>query len=89
LWSIGKLANGLRANTWYNGSQPYGMAGFLNDFSSRMVGYATLRQLRVKNGNLREIFFIILCLSEIEIFIQFFCIYKIRVKFMKSFKIKI
>jgi hypothetical protein len=67
LWSIGKLANGLRAKTWYNGSQPYGMAGFLNDFTSRMVGYATLRQLRVKNGNLREIFFIILCLSEIEI----------------------
>ena len=49
-WSIDKLSLGLRANTWYNGSQPYGLAGFLNDFSSRMVGFATLRQLRVKNG---------------------------------------
>jgi hypothetical protein len=46
-----KLSPGLRANEWYNGEQPYGLAGFLGDFSSRMVGYATLRQLRVKNGN--------------------------------------
>ncbi len=50
IWAIEKLANGLRANEWYNLQQPYGLAGFLNDFSSRMVGYATLRQLRVKNG---------------------------------------
>ena len=49
-WSMNKLATGLRANTWYNDEQPYGLAGFLNDFSSRMIGYATLRQLRVKNG---------------------------------------
>ena len=46
-----KLSPGLRANEWYNGEQPYGLAGFIGDFTSRMVGYATLRQLRVKNGN--------------------------------------
>ena len=50
-WSINKLSIGLRANEWYNNGQPYGLAGFMNDFSSRMVGYATLRQLRVKNSN--------------------------------------
>ncbi len=60
LWAIGKLSNGLRANTWYNSQQPYGMAGFLNDFSSRIVGYATLRQLRVKNGKLRRIYYLFL-----------------------------
>jgi len=49
-WAIHRLAEGLRANTWYNKEQPYGLAGFINDFSSRMIGYATLRQLRVKNG---------------------------------------
>ena len=49
-WSISKLAVGLRANNWYNDGQPYGLAGFINDFSSRVVGYATFRQLRVKNG---------------------------------------
>jgi len=50
-WSINILAVGLRANEWYNKGQPYGLAGFINDFSSRMIGYASLRQLRVKNGN--------------------------------------
>ena len=49
-WATDKLSPGLRANTWYDGLQPYGLAGYLNDFSSRMVGFATLRQLRVKNG---------------------------------------
>jgi len=49
-WSQTKLASGLRASIWYNSIQPYGLAGYINDFSSRMVGYATLRQLRVKNG---------------------------------------
>ena len=49
-WAKDKLSPGLRANTWYNNSQPYGLAGYLNDFSSRMVGYATLRQLRVQNS---------------------------------------
>ena len=49
-WTQTKLSVGLRANIWYNDGQPYGLAGYINDFSSRMVGYATLRQLRVKNG---------------------------------------
>ena len=44
------MAVGLRAGVWYNSSQPYGLAGFLNDYSSRMIGYATLRQVRVKDG---------------------------------------
>ena len=44
------MAVGLRAGVWYNSSQPYGLAGFLNDYSSRMIGYATLRQIRVNNG---------------------------------------
>ena len=44
------MAVGLRANLWYNNGQPYGLAGFINDFSSRIIGYATFRQLRVKNG---------------------------------------
>ena len=49
-WSKNVLAPNLRAGVWYNGSQPYGMAGFLNDYTSRMIGYATMRQLRVKKG---------------------------------------
>ena len=49
-WAIDKLSPGLRANTWYNKLQPYGLAGYLNDFSSRMVGFATIRQLRIQNS---------------------------------------
>jgi hypothetical protein len=54
-WSINKLCMGLRASKWYNQVQPYGLAGFLNDFSSRMIGYATLRQLRVKNSKFKKL----------------------------------
>ena len=57
-WSQYKLASSLRASIWYNEQEPYGLAGFLNDFSSRMVGFATLRQLRVKNSKCT--FFLIL-----------------------------
>lgn len=49
-WLINTVAVGLRANTWYNGQQPYGLAGYVNDFASRMVGYALLRQVRVGNN---------------------------------------
>ena len=51
-WCITKLSIGLRADSWYNHDQPYGMAGFLNDFASRIIGFATLRQLRVKNSKI-------------------------------------
>ena len=44
------MAPGLRAEVWYNDQQPYGLAGYINDASSRMIGYATLRQMRVTSG---------------------------------------
>ncbi len=48
----------MRASKWYDQKQiqPYGLAGFMNDYSSRMVGYATLRKLRFKNGKLKTCF---------------------------------
>ena len=49
-WARQRLSIGLRAQPWYNGNQPYNLAGFLNDYSSRMIGYGILRQLRVKEG---------------------------------------
>ena len=54
-WTIKKLSKGLRANNWYNNGQPYGLAGYINDFASRMVGYAALRQLRVRNSKINFI----------------------------------
>lgn len=50
-WLMNTAAPGLRANTWYNGQQPYGLAGYTNDVSSRMIGYALLRQVRVRPGS--------------------------------------
>ena len=49
-WARDVLAPGLRAQPWYNGSQPIGLAGFINDKNSRMIGYAVMRQVRMKNG---------------------------------------
>lgn len=50
-WCTDTLAKELRADIWYNGDQPYGLAGYINDFSSRMIGYATLRQIRAQNNS--------------------------------------
>jgi len=50
------LAVGLRADQWYNGDQPYSLAGYINDFNSRMIGYGVLRQLRAKNSIILEFF---------------------------------
>ncbi|RNA16122.1 Polycystic kidney disease 1-like [Brachionus plicatilis] len=46
-WTRETLSRGLRAQPWYNGDQPYGLAGFVNDFNSRLIGYGILRQLRI------------------------------------------
>lgn len=48
-WATEVMAPALRVSTYYNGNQAYYMAGFLGDFSSRLLGYATLRQVRVNN----------------------------------------
>ena len=38
----------LLAGPYYNGDQPLGLRGFLNDKSNRMIGYAIARQTRVE-----------------------------------------
>jgi polycystin 1L2 len=50
-WVREVLAEGVRAGKWYNSHSLIGLAGYINDKNSRMIGYATLRQLRMKNGN--------------------------------------
>jgi hypothetical protein len=51
-WARDVLAPGFRAGKWYNNDAPAGLAGYTSDKNSRMIGYATLRQLRVKNSKL-------------------------------------
>ncbi|XP_064093787.1 uncharacterized protein LOC135206294 [Macrobrachium nipponense] len=42
------LFQSLRADTLYNGKPPYGLRGFLEDHYNRIMGYATIRQIRAK-----------------------------------------
>ena len=58
-WCKKTMIPGLRADNWYNGLPPFGQRGFTDDRVSRIMGYATLRQLRVKRGEHN-----ILCLKE-------------------------
>ncbi|XP_043195453.1 polycystic kidney disease protein 1-like 2 [Amphibalanus amphitrite] len=46
-WSQNVILQELRAQTWYNGITPaYGLRGFLDDRVNRIVGRATMRQVR-------------------------------------------
>ncbi|CAF1616393.1 unnamed protein product [Adineta ricciae] len=38
----------LRASNWYNGDRPTNLSGFIGDKTNRMLGWTTMRQLRVK-----------------------------------------
>lgn len=40
----------LRADKHYNGQEPYGLKGYLRDQANRIMGYATIRQIRVKEN---------------------------------------
>ncbi|RWS31890.1 polycystic kidney disease protein 1-like protein 2-like protein [Leptotrombidium deliense] len=49
-WINATLIPELRIGRWYNGYQAYGLRGFLNDKVNRMMGYAVLRQVRIKEN---------------------------------------
>ena len=40
----------LRAQRWYNGKNVEHLRGYLNDTSTRLLGWATMRQLRITAG---------------------------------------
>ncbi|XP_068233382.1 polycystin-1-like [Palaemon carinicauda] len=43
----------LRAGLLYNGKPPYGLRGFFNDWCNRVMGYAIIRQIRIKEDTCR------------------------------------
>ncbi|CAF1362531.1 unnamed protein product [Adineta ricciae] len=47
-WLENSFVDKLRAQQWYNGDPPRNLSGFINDKSSRLIGWATMRQLRIK-----------------------------------------
>ncbi|KAF6032999.1 hypothetical protein EB796_008701 [Bugula neritina] len=46
-WTRETLIPGLRAAPWYNNQPPVNLRGFLDDKTSRIMGYAVIRQLRI------------------------------------------
>ncbi|GFQ92473.1 polycystic kidney disease protein 1-like 2, partial [Trichonephila clavata] len=47
-WTRNTLIPELIVGKWYNGDQPFGLRGFLNDRVNRIMGYGILRQVRIK-----------------------------------------
>jgi hypothetical protein len=39
----------LRAQDWYNKQEPRNLSGFIDDKTNRLIGWATMRQLRIKS----------------------------------------
>ncbi len=60
---------------WYNGQSINNSQGYLNDKVNRLIGWATMRQLRVKSGQLS-----IIDLLKIKIFDYNFYLDTCRVK---------
>ncbi|XP_067670971.1 polycystin-1-like protein 2 [Haliotis asinina] len=49
-WARSGLVSSLRADNYYNNDPALLLRGFIGDKVSRIMGYATMRQLRVKTG---------------------------------------
>ncbi|CAF1074084.1 unnamed protein product [Adineta steineri] len=48
-WLENSFVENIRAQKWYNNQPPRNLSGFINDKSNRFIGWATIRQLRVKS----------------------------------------
>ncbi|UJR16871.1 hypothetical protein I4U23_003769 [Adineta vaga] len=48
-WLENSFVENLRAQQWYNDEQPKNLNGFINDKSNRLIGWATMRQLRIRS----------------------------------------
>ncbi|KAK7111823.1 hypothetical protein V1264_011390 [Littorina saxatilis] len=47
-WTRSGLVNGIRAGAYYNDYPPLMLRGFVNDKVSKILGYATMRQVRIR-----------------------------------------
>ena len=50
-WLEASFLENIRAQAWYNGHAPQYLSGFINDKTNRLIGWATMRQLRVAQTN--------------------------------------
>ncbi|XP_064478806.1 uncharacterized protein LOC135392080 [Ornithodoros turicata] len=52
-WAREVLVPNVKVGPWYNGQQPFGLRGFLADRVNRIMGFASLRQVRAKPNSCR------------------------------------
>ena len=45
-WFNDTVMTNVRVQNWYNGKPPYGLRGYLDDRSNRIIGYGIIRQTR-------------------------------------------
>ncbi|CAF1263903.1 unnamed protein product [Adineta steineri] len=67
-WLENSFVSNIRAQQWYNGEIPQYLNGFLNDKSSRLIGWATIRQLRIKSELCSDQRVISICEDSYDIF---------------------
>jgi polycystin 1L2 len=48
-WLKKDFISDIRAQNWYNKDEPRNLSGFINDKTNRLIGWATMRQLRIKS----------------------------------------
>ena len=48
-WLEESFVSNIHAQQWYNGDPPRNLSGFINDKTNRLIGWVTMRQLRVKS----------------------------------------
>jgi hypothetical protein len=49
-WLQESFVNRIAVERWYNGQVDNTSAGYLSDRTNRLIGWATMRQLRIKSG---------------------------------------
>ena len=58
----------IRAQQWYNGEPPRNLTGFIDDKSNRLIGWASIRQLRVRSNSCSTQRFNVECRSDYSFF---------------------
>jgi Polycystin cation channel len=51
LWLERSFLENIRAQAWYNGHAPRNLSGYIDDKTNRLIGWATMRQLRITPTN--------------------------------------
>ncbi|CAF3980133.1 unnamed protein product [Rotaria sp. Silwood2] len=67
-WLENSFVSNLRAQQWYNGETPRNMNGYINDKSNRIIGWSTMRQLRIKSNLCSDQRIISICNNDYSLF---------------------